>query len=77
MLEVDDDGFGQGPGVAVRPEGLELLLDPLHRGRLVVRPEQLVVAGPGFSGLVDGAQEASRPSIRVADHTRLAVDETE
>lgn len=60
---------------ALGPQGREFLLRPGHaRGRPVL-PEDLVVAGKGALGLVDGAEKAGLDPIRPLDDPGLAVHE--
>jgi hypothetical protein len=76
-LDVFDDEIGQRHGRMVRPQGVELLLDPGHGFRRRVFPEQLVVQRPGRLGLVHAAQERRLGAVGQRDDPRFAMDEPE
>ena len=76
-LDVLDHDVGESAGIAMRPERVELRLNPGDRGRVLVLPQQLVVAAPGLAGLVDRAEKAGAAAVGVADDAGLAVDQAE
>ncbi len=69
--------LGKGPRQGMGPQALEFRIHPVAGVRGIVLPDQLVVQGPSGVGFVGAPQETGAPSLGVADHPGLAVDEPE
>jgi hypothetical protein len=76
-LDILDHHLSELARVAMAPQRIELRLHPGYRGGVLVLPQKLVMAAPGFAGLVSRAKKTGAAAATVANDAGLAVNETE